>query len=110
MPGGLHASLSLLLEIGIPQVEAELIERSCALIAQIHLAPELELISNETPDRISGIVTFRHHSIAADDLYQKLMATDVICAARGGGVRFSPHFYTPLDQLAEAVKLARLTR
>lgn len=106
----LHASLSLLLEIGIPQVEAELIERSCELIEQIHLAPELELISNEAPDRISGIVTFRHQSMAADELYQKLMASDVICAARGGGVRFSPHFYTPLDQLAEAVKLARLTR
>lgn len=106
----LHASLGLLLEIGIPQVEAELIERSCALIEQIHQAPELELISNEVPDRIAGIVTFRHHSMAADDLYQKLMATDVICAARGGGVRFSPHFYTPPERLAEAVKLARLTR
>ena len=103
----LHASLGLLLEIGISQVEAELIERSRELIQQIHRAPELELISFEAPDRIAGIVTFRHHTIAADDLYQKLMAANVICAARGGGVRFSPHFYTPMEQLAEAVTLAR---
>jgi selenocysteine lyase/cysteine desulfurase len=103
----LHASLGLLLEIGISQVEAELIERSRELIQQIHRAPELELISNEAADRIAGIVTFRHHAIAADDLYQKLMAANVICAARGGGVRFSPHFYTPMEQLAEAVTLAR---
>ena len=103
----LHASLGLLLEVGISQVEAEIIERSRELIQQIHRAPELELISNEAPDRISGIVNFRHHTIAADDLYQKLMAANVICAARGAGVRYSPHFYTPMEQLADAVKLAR---
>lgn len=106
----LHASLSLLLDIGIPLIEAELIERSCYLIEQIHSAPELQLLSNETPDRISGIISFAHSSISPDALYKKLMQAGVICAARGEGVRFSPHFYTPLPQLAQAVKLARLTR
>ncbi|WP_455198642.1 aminotransferase class V-fold PLP-dependent enzyme [Kaarinaea lacus] len=105
----LHASLGLLLEIGIANVEVEVIERSRELIQHIHRAPELELVSNEAPDRMSGIVNFRHHTIAAEDLYQKLMAANVICAARGGGVRFSPHFYTPMELLAEAVKLARQT-
>lgn len=105
----LHASLSLLLDIGIPHVETELLERSCTLIDLIHRTPELELISDDSPDRISGIVSFRHTAIAANDLYDKLMAINVICAARGGGVRFSPHFYTPMPLLAEAVKLASLT-
>ncbi|MEJ2391421.1 MAG: aminotransferase class V-fold PLP-dependent enzyme [Gammaproteobacteria bacterium] len=105
----LHASLSLLLETGIPQVEAELLERTCYLMELIQQAPELTLISDDNPSRLSGIVTFRHQTIAADELYKKLMATDVICAARGTGVRYSPHFYTPLPQLAEAIKLARLT-
>jgi cysteine desulfurase/selenocysteine lyase len=103
----LHASLSLLLEIGIPQIEAEILERSCYLIEQIHQTPELGLASNETPDRISGIVTFVHNTIPPDTLYTKLMQTNVICAARGEGVRFSPHFYTPLAQLEQAVKLAQ---
>ena len=106
---GLHTSLSLLLEIGMPQVEAEVIERSCYLIELIHDAPELRLLTRDTPDRISGIVTFAHTAIAADTLQQKLMQAGVICAARGEGVRFSPHFYTPLPQLAQAVTLARLT-
>jgi len=106
----LHASLSLLLEIGIAQIETELIERSCFLIEQIHDAPELRLLSNEDPDRISGIVTFTHTATPPETLYKQLMQNGVICAARGRGVRFSPHFYTPLPQLAQAVKLARLTR
>lgn len=103
----LRASLSLLLEIGIPQIEAEVLERSCYLIEQIHAAPELRLVSNESPDRISGIITFLHKTTPSDSLYKMLMEANVICAARGGGVRFSPHFYTPLTQLAQAVKLAR---
>ena len=105
----LHASLSLLLEIGISYVEAELIERSCYLIELIHSAPELRLLTRETPDRISGIVTFAHTAVGPDTLHKKLMQAGVICAARGEGIRFSPHFYTPLPQLAQAVKLARLT-
>lgn len=106
----LHASLTLLLEIGIPRVEAELAERSCYLIELIQQAPELRLLSHEAPDRISGIVTFTHAVTPPESLYKQLMRNGVICAARGQGVRFSPHFYTPLPQLAQAVKLARLTR
>ena len=33
----------------------------------------------------------------------RLWADNVICAQRGGGVRFSPHFYTPRQQLEKAV-------
>lgn len=106
----LHASLSLLQEIGIPQIETEIIERSCYLIELIHQAPELELLSREDPDRISGIINFTHRETAPEVLHKQLMQDGVICAARGRGVRFSPHFYTPLPQLAQAVKLARLTR
>jgi len=103
----LHASLSLLLEMGMPQIEAELLEHTCYLIEQIHQAPELRLLSNESPDRISGIVTFIHNTIPPDTLYKKLMQANVICAARGEGIRFSPHFYTPLTQLEQAIRLAR---
>jgi cysteine desulfurase/selenocysteine lyase len=106
----LHASLSLQLEIGLPQIQADLIERSCYLIELIHDAPELQLLSRDAPDRISGIISFRHHTTPPDVLHKTLMEAGVICAARGAGVRYSPHFYTPLAQLAQAVKLARLTR
>jgi len=103
----LHASLGLLFEIGIAQVEAELIERSCYLMELIHDAPELHLVSLDSPDRISGIVNFTHASTPSENLYKKLMSDGVICAARGGGVRFSPHFYTPMSQLEQAIQLAR---
>lgn len=105
----LHASLSLLLEIGILEIESEVLERSCYLIEQIQQAPELRLLTNASPDRIAGIVTFTRHDVTPEALHANLQQSGVICAARGGGIRFSPHFYTPMAQLAQAVKLATLT-
>ena len=33
------------------------------------------------------------------------MARRCLCAQRGGGVRFSPHFYTPFEDLDRAMDL-----
>jgi hypothetical protein len=30
----------------------------------------------------------------------------IVCAARAGAIRFSPHFYTPIEQLDRALDLA----
>lgn len=98
----LHASLSLLLEVGLKEVELMLAERVNHLIKKIKQHPQLELLSPETHHQRAGIVTFKHKTIVPEALYQTLMDNSVICAARGGGVRFSPHFYTPLEKIDEA--------
>ena len=40
----------------------------------------------------AGIVTFKPLRENLDALYRRLQAAGVICAQRGGGIRFSPHF------------------
>lgn len=109
---GIHAasaSLSLILEIGLERIEQELLKRSQYTIELIHQNNNLNLITNEQPDRLAGIITFRSSIIDSAVLYQELMKNNVICAPRGGGVRFSPHFYTQLDAIKVAVDLAGLT-
>jgi selenocysteine lyase/cysteine desulfurase len=99
---GIHAlaaSLSLLEEIGIAEIERRLLERVEHAISTIAASPDLELITDATPGRLAGIVTFRSKRRAAAQLYSELTDHNVVCALRGGGLRFSPHFYTPLDQL-----------
>ena len=44
----------------------------------------------------SGIVIFRSPKTSAEDLHARLVAAGIKCAPRGGGVRFSPHFYNDL--------------
>ena len=99
----LDASLSLLQEIGMETVSAAVLERSEFLIERIQGSPTLELLSDPTPQRRSGIVTFSHRQIEPTQLHQQLMQQRVICACRGGGVRFSAHFYNDLDHIEQAV-------
>ncbi|MDY6921718.1 MAG: aminotransferase class V-fold PLP-dependent enzyme [Pseudomonadota bacterium] len=101
----LSASLSLLLEVGIHQVQRDLLARVKYLEQALEELPQVELITDTGRPQRSGIMTFRHREIAAESLYQQLKQQGVICACRGGGVRLSPHFYTPLDRLRQAVAL-----
>lgn len=102
----LSASLSLILETGVDRIESSLLERTRLLVEAITNEPALELLSSSIPERRSGIVNFRHRSIESQRLYQHLKQNGVVCALRGGGIRFSPHFYTPPDQIERALHIA----
>ncbi len=97
----LNASLSLLEEVGMEQVEAQVMAHAAYLIERIADTPGLELITPAA--RHAGIVTFCCRGADHERLYRALMQAGVICAARGGGIRFSPHFYNTADQLRRAI-------
>jgi hypothetical protein len=40
-----------------------------------------------------------------ESLFEMLAKENVFCALRGGGIRFSPHFYTPRKRLFKALEL-----
>lgn len=106
---GIHAlssSLSLLLEIGMDAIESRLLENSSWLKKRIAEINQLELLTPQRPEFDSGIVVFKHKEMSNDRLYQYLMEHGVVCALRGGGIRFSPHFYTSKSLIERAVKTA----
>ncbi len=102
----LHASLSLLLEVGIERVASQVRERVEFLLQQIEAAPQLKPAQRRPLARYAGIVAFRHVKIDSQTLHSHLDAQGVLCAVRNQAVRFSPHYYTPMDKLAQAVSLA----
>ena len=106
----LDASLSLIEEVGINQVGAAVLARSQLLMERIEDSSKLELLSDPTADRRSGIVTFAHRLLPSASLHQQLMDQQIICANRGGGVRFSAHFYTEMELLEKAVTAAENCR
>lgn len=99
----LNASLSLLEEVGIETVESQIQQNVSYLIENLSKMPDINLISPTDIQRRAGIVTFRHRAISAPQLHQRLMQNNIICAHRGGGIRFSPHFYTPQEKLDRAL-------
>ncbi|MBT4194419.1 MAG: aminotransferase class V-fold PLP-dependent enzyme [Gammaproteobacteria bacterium] len=99
----MNASVELLLDVGMSKIGERVIKRSKLLIEQLEPIKHIEILSESTEQRLSGIITFRSHKIANDELYQYLSKEQVLCAQRGGGIRLSPHFYTPLEQLEKVI-------
>lgn len=99
----LHASLSLLLEIGMEEITHRVLANSGYLLGHLAALPGVELLTPASPERHAGIVTFRHRDVDGRRLWQDLSTRGVVCAARGGGVRLSPHFYTTPQQLDRAL-------
>lgn len=101
----LSASLELLLEVGVERIQQALQQRTAYLLQSIAALPGARILSPTVPERRAGIVTFTFENVDTSWLYKKLMEADVVCAARGGGIRWSPHFYTPQRVLDQALKV-----
>ncbi|MBE9516344.1 MAG: aminotransferase class V-fold PLP-dependent enzyme [Proteobacteria bacterium] len=101
----LSASLSLLLEIGIDTIETHVLERSQHMIKALDSMEDIEIITPTDNGRYAGIISFRHKKISNEDLFSHLHDNQVVCAMRGAGVRFSPHFHTPMAVIDKALQL-----
>ncbi|UCD34622.1 MAG: aminotransferase class V-fold PLP-dependent enzyme [Nitrospiraceae bacterium] len=99
----LSASLSLLLEAGMKTIEQEVLSRTEHLFDRVSSSQGLELITSHGQGRYAGIVTLGSTTADNAALYEHLTRHHVVCAFRGGGIRLSPHFYTPLEKIDEAL-------
>ena len=107
----LDASLSLFLEIGMESISRNIFNNTSYLFDMLENIDQIKLLTPTSVSRHAGIVSFDIANNNNQDIYEKLMQRGVICALRGGGIRFSPHFYTPkyvldraLDILCEEIK------
>ncbi len=100
----LHASLSLIKDIGMDAISRNIINNSLLIVDLISNYTNISVISSQDPERMSGIVTLRANGASHSELNAKLMSEGVVCATRAGGIRFSPHFYNTSDEIELAVK------
>ncbi len=100
----LSASIGLLLEVGMGTVAKNVVERGQYVIDKVNQNSSLTLLTN--PDKHgNNIVVFKPSNNQTDALFNYLTANNVVCAKRGGGIRFSPHFYTPFNIIDRAFTL-----
>ena len=103
---GLEASLSLLEHFGPEQVLKYTINNILYLIDLLSKIDSIEFISRiDSRQRLSGILCFRVAGRDSERLHKQLMQHKVVCACRGGGIRFSPHFYTSKQQIDRACQI-----
>ena len=96
---GLGATVDMLLGVGIDAVWAHVIQWGDQLVRGL---TELgaDVVSDRSPAGRSAIVTATFGDHDPDALVEHLLARGLVVAARGGGVRFSPHGWNDHDDLA----------
>ncbi len=103
----LHSSVSLILEHGIEKITQQLLANTQYLADKLKQLPDINIMSNLSRDRLSGIIAFRHSQLSSEAIYQTLMEKKVICAMRHGNVRFSPHYYTSKIVMDKGIDILR---
>lgn len=100
----LSASLSLIEEVGVDTISQRGLEHTAYLLDELSKW-SVDIISATLPQRRSPIVTFSPPGVDCEKLALRLRRRNVVCAYRGGGVRFSPHFYNTRAQLRRALEI-----
>lgn len=103
----LHASVGLLQDVGMRQVEAYITANSLTLSDGIADIPGLELVRPFDRQRVSGIVSFRIPDKDPTEVHRALQQRQLSCAIRGDAIRLSPHFYQagkPLQEILAVIE------
>ena len=80
-------------------IAARIAAHAARLVERVDATPGCRLLSPRDPGRRAGIVTFRPPAGDPAALQRALLADGVVCAARGGGLRLSPHFYNTMAEV-----------
>ncbi|MBC7185707.1 MAG: aminotransferase class V-fold PLP-dependent enzyme [Calditrichaeota bacterium] len=99
---GLGASVEMLLEVGIPSIEERLLWLT-ALAASLVVEKGYEVVTKMVDDHRSGILSFRHPTMGARAVYEKLLKDKVVTSERNGLIRISPHFYNNAEDIERLI-------
>ena len=107
----LHASIGLLQDFGMEQVEKNIVANSYTLSAGLMDIPGIELSRPFDQQRVSGIVSFRPPDGNPVRTQKILQGQGLSCTVRANAIRLSPHFYQSgkpvramLDLIEDSVK------
>lgn len=103
----LHASIGLLQQVGIAQISKNIINNTSYLIEKSKEIKGAAIQSPVEPNRRAGIFNIKLEGLDNAALFRYLTHQNVICAYRGGGIRFSPHYYSTETQLRQAFKVLK---
>jgi selenocysteine lyase/cysteine desulfurase len=100
---GHRASLEFLLEVGIPNVAAAVMDRAAQLDKGLRVLG-YEVMIERTPNNGSGILCFRHATIDCKMMVSQMRQHKITAAPRQGWVRVSPHFYISNEDIEQVLR------
>ena len=94
--------------IGPARIEARIRELATALKDGASRIPGATLITSPNPELSAGVCVVRFDGVDNQKVYEALYAKHGIAGAPTGGVRFCPHIYNTMEEIAQT--LAALSR
>ena len=107
---GMKASLEMLLQIGLENVQAGILENRDYLEKMLS-AEGFEFLSPRAEDQMrSGILTTRHPSRESGAIFSRLEAAGITASLRKdhegrNWIRFSPHFYNTINEMERVAEI-----
>jgi selenocysteine lyase/cysteine desulfurase len=107
---GMKASLEMLVEIGLENVQSAVLENRDCLEEKLS-AEGFEFLSPSARDPMrSGILTTRHPSKESGAIFSKLEAAGISASLRKSHcgtnwIRFSPHYYNNIDEMNQVAEV-----
>jgi len=107
---GLHAAMTLLIELGIENIAAELQRKRAWLVPALLAKGYTVLQPNPLPIHASGITTFYKPGVDLASVQQQLAEKNIVISLRSDRsgqryLRLSPHFYNTDAELHRVVEL-----
>ncbi len=102
---GIHASVGLLLEVGMAGVAGLVSENSQALDENLAAIPGVELLRSFDQQRVSGIVSFSVPGKKTIEIQRALQSRKLSSVVRGTAIRLSPHFYQAGEPLQNMLNI-----
>ncbi|MDB4948072.1 MAG: hypothetical protein JWM27_721 [Gemmatimonadetes bacterium] len=99
---GLTESIGLLLEVGVERIRRHVSALIDPLASWLE-ARGVEVVSDRSPARRSGIFSFRPRDLAAAT--QALHDAGVACVPREGAIRLAPHLYNTHEEMARVIEV-----
>jgi selenocysteine lyase/cysteine desulfurase len=103
----LHASLELLLGVGMDRVAECVMRNSRFLVEELSQLPRIQVTSRIDPQRLSGTISFLHRDLPSRKLHGLLTNAGITTAVRGNSIRVSPHFYQDETDLCMLIKVLK---
>ncbi|MFM8830482.1 MAG: aminotransferase class V-fold PLP-dependent enzyme [Spartobacteria bacterium] len=107
---GMKASLEMLLEIGLENVQSAILENRDYLEEKLSSAG-FKFLSPRADDSMrSGILTTRHPSVDSAAIFSRLESAGVSASLRKSHcgknwIRFSPHFYNNINEMTRVAEI-----
>jgi selenocysteine lyase/cysteine desulfurase len=98
----MRASLELLLETGLVQIDAHNREL-CQLLVEGLLQKGYDVVTSQRPGEWAGIVCAVKPELDQELIREHLAGRRVVCAVRGGRIRFAPHLFNTRDEVEQLI-------